>query len=382
MYSETERFLEQNGETIPDSGAMSQLTRNRPATGTQVLREVEQLMASHLPPGWSMQSKKQTEGRQRADSVVRVTAPDGEIADFIIEAKRSTTPQALQRTIEQLLAYAARSDLPRPQLLVAASYLSPRSRKMLAERGISYADATGNLRLTADQPGLFVELSGAAKDPWPDNLPLQSLRGRGSARAIRAVLDFRPPYGIRELAQRAHVSVATLSRVIDLLAREALLTKNPERGVVDVDWEGTIRRWSIDYDVRRSNSVRAYLEPRGLDEFTSRLGQAEELYAVTGSVAAQRFAPIVSARIAAVYVEDAIGMGRRLGLREVDSGANVLLVEPYDGVVFERTTVRNGLATVAPTQLAVDLLTGPGREPSEGEELLQWMESHEDEWRA
>ena len=28
---------------------------------------------------------------------------------------------------------------------------------------------------------------------------------------------------------------------------------------------------------------------------------------------------------------------------------------------------------VTPPQLAVDLLTGPGRDPSEGEELLLWM---------
>jgi hypothetical protein len=38
--------------------------------------------------------------------------------------------------------------------------------------------------------------------------------------------------------------------------------------------------------------------------------------------------------------------------------------------------------TVAPTQLVVDLLTGPGREPSEGDELLAWMKRNEDAWRT
>ena len=72
----------------------------------------------------------------------------------------------------------------------------------------------------------------------------------------------------------------------------------------------------------------------------------------------------------------------RLGLRETETGANVVLLEPFDPVVFDRTTTRKGLRCVAPSQLAVDLLTGPGREPSQGEELLEWMKENEDAWRT
>ena len=50
--------------------------------------------------------------------------------------------------------------------------------------------------------------------------------------------------------------------------------------------------------------------------------------------------------------------------------------------MFERTLLRDELVTASPTQVAVDLLTGPGREPSEGEELLEWMKENEDVWRA
>jgi hypothetical protein len=38
--------------------------------------------------------------------------------------------------------------------------------------------------------------------------------------------------------------------------------------------------------------------------------------------------------------------------------------------------------TASPSQVAVDLLTGPGREPSEGEELLLWMKGNEAAWRT
>lgn len=57
---------------------------------------------------------------------------------------------------------------------------------------------------------------------------------------------------------------------------------------------------------------------------------------------------------------DAGPAARRVGLRETDVGSNVLPVEPLDRVVLERTTMRDDLVLVAPSQLAADLLTGPG----------------------
>ena len=105
-------------------------------------------------------------------------------------------------------------------------------------------------------------------------------------------------------------------------------------------------------------------------------------YAATGAFAAQRFDPIAPARAAALYVDDADEAADRLGLRGADAGANVVLLEPFDPVVFDRTVTRGGLRCVAPSQLAVDLLTGPGREPPQGEEMLRWMQDNEDAWRA
>ena len=72
------------------------------------------------------------------------------------------------------------------------------------------------------------------------------------------------------------------------------------------------------------------------------------------------------------------------GSRATGSGGprGHVLLEPLDPVVFDRTIERDGLRCVAPGQLAVDLLTGPGREPSQGEEMLVWMERNEHVWRS
>ena len=115
---------------------------------------------------------------------------------------------------------------------------------------------------------------------------------------------------------------------------------------------------------------------------TTKLREATLTYAATGAFAAQYFDPVAPARAATLYVTDAAEAAESLGLRETDAGANVVLLEPFDPVVFERTIERDGLRCVAPSQLAVDLLTGPGREPSQGEQMLIWMEQNGDAWRA
>ncbi len=341
----------------------------------QTLAAVERLAMDSLPPGWSLRATRRPPRGREPDAVWNIQAPDGSVASFAVEVKRALLGRQLVDVLSQLATFEG---LP----LVAAAYLSPTLRASLVDRGVSYADTTGNLRIVADRPGLFVERQGARKDPWPSDEPLHSLRGRAAGRAVRALVDFRPPYGVRDLAKRASVPLGSLSRALDLLDREGLVTRDGRGSVISLDWEGTIRRWSQDYEFARSNQTALYLDPRGIASLVSRLSRAGSKYAATGAFAAQRFAPIAPARQASIYVEDSAATADSLGLRPADAGANVILAEPFDPVAFDRSTVRDELRVVSASQLAADLLTGSGREPSEGNELLVWMRSNEDAWRA
>jgi len=380
----------------------------KPPSETQTLRSVEQLVTDRLPRGWTIRTSRQlVRGRRRSDAIWALRAPGGDKVELVVEVKKAVLARDLTNMLEQIRG----NDKALP--FIAAPYLSPRSREVLTELGVSFGDSTGNLRLVSDRPAIFVETQGATKDPWPSDEALQSLRGRGAGRAVRAIVDFRAPFGVRDLSQRAGVSLGTLSRVIDLLDRDGLVTRSTSAsvsgsssgsrsasvsgsssgsrsassartgsGIADVDWAGVIRRWSRDYDVRESNEIATHLDPRGLGALATKLSATKWLYAATGAFAAQRFAPIAPSRTATIYVEDIARAAQRLKLQPADSGANVILAEPYDPVVFDRTVTRDELRIVAPSQLAVDLLTGPGREPSEGEELLEWMRRKENDWRA
>ncbi len=122
--------------------------------------------------------------------------------------------------------------------------------------------------------------------------------------------------------------------------------------------------------------------PRGLGDITAKLKKAKWPYALTGSIAAQPRSPIGPARQAMIYTDHVDTAVRFLDVHETDIGANLLIAEPFDPVVFDRTDTVDGLRLVAPSQAACDLLTGSGRMPSEGEELLGWMKLNERSWRC
>jgi hypothetical protein len=212
-----------------------------------------------------------------------------------------------------------------------------------------------------------------AQDPSPKRQPGRSLRGAKAARIVRALCDFPPPLPISDLAARAKVDISYASRLVEWLSREALVERRPRGPVQSVNRAALIRRWAQDYAVLTSNDARGHLDPRGLDNLTRGLseGAIRGRYALTGSIAANRIAPIAPPRLAMLYVENVESAGAALKLRPAETGANVMLLSPFDDVVFERSWKDGGLTFVAASQAAVDLLTSPGRAPSEAEAILE-----------
>ena len=322
--------------------------------------------------------------KKRAALSFILTDPTGRQRRVIVEAKPGLEP----RDINNLAQYLEDFRSSDTSLLVVAPYISMQAAALLTASNISYLDATGNMRVQIEQPALYIERQGAAKNPWTHERTLQSLSGPAAGRVVRALCDYRPPYGIRKLAAYAETLPGTTSKILSLLDREAL-TQRAARGkysgeIVEVKWAALIRRWTQDYTFEASNNVAAYLEPRGLEALFRKLNDpavSPGRYGITGSFASAYYAPIVQPRLLAMYVENRGEAAWALGLRRAERGANVMLAEPFDQVVFSRSIQREGLTFVALSQVAPDLLTGSGRGPQEGAALLQWMEEHDDVWR-
>jgi len=170
---------------------------------------------------------------------------------------------------------------------------------------------------------------------------------------------------------------------VKFLEEEGLLEREARGPITQVSWRRLIERWSQDHGFLRSDIHQSFLFPRGVERIVEALRAVADLpFVVTGSLAAQRFAPYAPPRVAMIYADDIAVLAERLEMRRVDRGANVLLAANRDEIALLRAQSVNGVLMAAPSQVAVDLLTGPGRSPSEGQALLDWMERHEPEWRS
>lgn len=345
-------------------------------------RAIDELSA-RLPSNWRMEVKFELAGSDRAlDALLELCAPDGTCGTFILEAKNRIEPRDASKIADQLAAYGRLSDGEVAVPVLVAPFLSSRTRERLEERGVGYIDLTGNVRVVADRPALFVYTRGAERDPRREERPARTLKGAKAGRIVRALCDFAPPVGVRELAERARTDPGYVSRVFTLLEREDLIRREGRGPVTDVDWRGLIRRWTEDYSLFGSNRTGSYLEPRGLNSLLHKLRDSDFRYAVTGSLGSANVAPVAPARLAVLFVDDIEDAAERLGLSPTEAGANVILAEPFDPVVYEQDREQEGITYVALSQNAADLLTSPGRGPNEAEELLEWMAKNEGAWRS
>ena len=351
---------------------MFHMVRNRRKAGTMSARAAGDVIRKRLPRDWSAELKP---GAGNESSLLTLRGTGGRGARLNVVSRSQVGPKDVSRLVSQA------KDVSRT--LLVAPFLGARTRELLAGAGVSYIDATGNIRLTVSEPAVFIEARGAERDPDRKPRALRSLKGAAAGRVVRALCDFMPPYGVRTLAEASSTPLGTVSRVVSLLEEEALLTRDAKKVITAVDWPALLTRWVGDYSVTGSNMMSAYLEPRGLSALGAKLAKLGR-YAVTGSLAGPAIAP---ARLAMLYVEDVECAAEVLELVSTEAGANVWLLEPYDLVVFERTQTltlapeKRSVTAAAPTQVVADLLTSPGRGPQEAEALIEKMKGTEDAWR-
>lgn len=250
------------------------------------------------------------------------------------------------------------------------------------EGGLNYLDLTGNMFIRLDQPTILIRTDGLQRDPNPIARGQLGLRGPKTGRLIRLLVDVRPPYGVRALAERSGLTAGYVSRLVEALEDEALVTREEPRGpVTQTDVAGLLRKYAENYDTFSTNEKFSFIAKGGASNALSALPRVTTRIAVTGSFAASPLAPVAAPTLLAVYCADVASTAAELDLLPADEGANIVLLRPFDPVVWERTMERDGVSYAAPSQTVLDCLAGIGRMPAEGQALLDWMTSNEASWR-
>jgi len=361
---------------------MTTLLENEPQTEREVLRRGARQVTDRLPKGWSANLIEQPDG-PRVDGVIEISAPNLERAALILEVKRKVDGRDVSELKRRLSRHE--SSLTNAHGVVVAAYLSPQVRSRLTDAGLSFVDATGNVRIELAQPGLFLADRGADKDPWRGpGRPRGTLKGEPAARVVRALADYDRAWRMRELIEASGASSGATYRVVEYLERAGLAERDDGGRVRVASWPQLLKAWSTDYGLVRNSRTTRWIAARGIAGLVGRMAQhpSAGAYAVTGTLAAAEWAPFAPAALAMVYVTDAEAAARAWGLQPTDAGANVLLAEPPFDAVFQRSWTNDaGVTIAAPTQVFVDLLTGPGRSASEAEALLSWMQRNDGAWR-
>ena len=339
-----------------------------PGTARRIFDAAFSTIRSLLPDAWNLE----VTGRNDAGGVVRVVAPDGTPGEVAIEVRERLTTRD-----------AAVLPTPDGPTIVAAPWLSPRTRELLETGGLNYIDQTGNVCLSVDRPGLVIRTEGAARDPSPAPRKGPNLRGPRAWALLRTLAEVRPPYGVSDISTALETDPGYVSRLLTALSDELLITRRPRQPIRAVEWESVLRQMAITYSLLGANDTTSWVASAGPEQFLVDLAADEvEEWALTGSFAAADLVSVTAPTVAVVYCEDPERIAEVTRLREVLTGGNVILSRPYNPIVFERTWRRGDPTNASLAQVVVDCLTGPGRMPSEGEALLDWMRNNAPRWQA
>lgn len=287
---------------------------------------------------------------------------------LIFEVKTIGEPRFALMSIPSL--ELSRKTVPNSYPVFAASYISERTRLMLKERNIGYADLTGNIFLRFGDVWIERESRESAQR---ERRGLKTLTSRKATRVLRALLlDPRRRPTITALAKDCSMSPAAVFWTIKLLEERGYVERGKKKEVILAKPGELLDDWSKGWDIRR-NSWTPYFsfekKPEVLMKRVAGFAAQNGLeYAFTLAAGASLVAPFVRFNEVWMYVKGPDEPWiRGLDLRPVEEGGNLMLMRPYDESVLLNARLAGGMKVVDDIQLYVDLYNfgGRGREQAE-----------------
>jgi hypothetical protein len=302
------------------------------------------------------------------DLIVEIQTPAGP-RQLLVEVKTEGLPRTLRRAAEQLKAYA--SSLPDAYGVVAAPYTSDQGRALCRQLEVGCLDLAGNVLLAFDQ--VLIAKSGYP-NPAPERKLQRALFSPRSTRVMRVLLaDPARRWYVRDLAAEARISLAQTSGLKRALLEQDLLGEERRR-IWLARPEQLLREWAKSYTYNEANAVREFYSMLRLPQLEERLAAECEQrglrYALTLFSGADRVAPFTRYDRAAAFVEGGLDdIVAALELKSVPSGANLILLRPYDEGVFYGLQDVGGAKVASDIQLYLDLRSYKGR----GEEAAEFL---------
>jgi hypothetical protein len=221
---------------------------------------------------------------------------------------------------------------------------------------------------------IYIEKQGNP-NRFAEKRDLRTLYSPKAQRVLRAILSNpKKAWKTKDLSEEAQVSLGQVSNVKKLLADREWVRTKPE-GFVLSEPEALLREWAENYNCQK-NRVRSFYTLKAAPELEADLASVCKrknlTYALTSFSGAARMALAVRQQRTIAYVEaGSMDLAFLLGLKEVPSGANVVLLTPYDEGVFHGAREIDGIHFASPIQVYLDLLSSRGRGEEAAAALLE-----------
>ncbi len=292
----------------------------------------------------------------------------GEHWELIVEVKSSGEPRFIRGAIQQLQSHLPTST---PAYgMVAAPYLGDRAREICREARVGYLDLAGNCRLAFGN--IFIERKGFP-NPNVERRPLRTLFAPKASRILRVMLtEPKRRFQLQTPARLAGVSLGLVFKVKQRLLDLEYVTEERD-GLRLTRPEDLLREWARNYEFGKHEAVECYAMGEIAEtehRLAARCAEKRVPYGFTLFSGAARVAPFARYLRGAAYVlTDPRKLAERLEWKIVPSGANVLLLNPFDDGVLYGSQEVAGDRVVSNVQLYLDLASQRGR----GEEAASFL---------
>lgn len=280
------------------------------------------------------------------------------------------TPQIAADTFQRLRDHACRQD---GLVALYAPTITPRVAQLAREAGVSFLDADGNCRIIAPRLGLFIERTGRVDPSTRRKQRAAHVFSPKSSRIIRAMLhEPSRRWQVGALARHPDVGVSLglAAKVKEWLIREHYAAAI-DRSLVLTRPAELLDAWAAQY--REPTSQQGFYLRGGTQDIEEQVAswcqRRGVRHALARFSAAWRLVPEVRYSVASLYIDSGSPDGgesltrllhRDCGAAAVDTGANLVVLEPFDDGVFLHAE-GSPIVTTSPLQTYLDLRHSQGR---------------------
>ena len=256
--------------------------------------------------------------------------------------------------------------------VILAPYITEQTAEICKNADVGFLDMAGNCYIAYES--LYVEIKGNKNENKPGR-GMKSIYERSSVVSsviLRTLLENSGrKWKLKELAQTVGCSIGQVSKVKDFLVRQTYVDQGIE-GISVINPKAIMNDWAKVYSDSTEERIQCY-SLFGITDIEAKISKMKEDMGIdcllTGFSGGVRYQPVVRyqkvhALIDAVDLENAINF---LGLKKVDSGANVIFIVKYDSCVGLNSRMINNCPVASPVQVFLDCMSLKGR----GEEIAE-----------